>query len=59
MSIIAGIKNICQLSKVRKNEENLEKIKKHDKIVFLGKTKLDIIKVLFSKVLIDSNISHD
>ena len=44
---------------MRKKKENLEKIKKHGKIVFLGKTKLDIIKVLLSKVLIDSYISHE
>ena len=29
------------------------------KIVLLGKDKLDIIEVLFSKSLIDSYISHD
>ena len=32
---------------------------KHDKIVLLAKTKLDTIKVLISKVLIDSNINYD
>ena len=31
----------------------------HDKIVLLGKTNLKSIEVLISKVLIDSNISHD
>ena len=33
--------------------------KRHDKIVLLGKTKLDTIKVLILKVLIDLYISHD
>ena len=36
-----------------------KKKKKHDKIVFLGQTKLDTIEVIISKVLIDSYISHD
>ena len=36
-----------------------EEKKKHDKTVFLAKTKLDSIKVLISKALIDSCISHD
>ena len=33
--------------------------KKHDKIVLLGKSKLNSIGLLISKVLINSNISHD
>ena len=36
-----------------------KKEKKHDKIVLLGILKLNIIEVLISKALIDSNISHD
>ena len=35
-----------------------EKKKKHDKIVFLAKSKLNSIEVLISKALIDSNISY-
>ena len=35
------------------------KRKKHDKIVYPGKPKLDTIEVLISKSLIDSHISHD
>ena len=35
------------------------KKKKHDKVVLLGRTKLDAIEVLVSKALIDSYISHD
>ena len=36
-----------------------KKKKKHDKIVFLAKSKLNNIEVLISKTLIDWNISHD
>ena len=36
-----------------------KKKKKHDKIVFLGKDKLNTIKVLISEALIDSYVSHD
>ena len=34
-------------------------MKKHNKIVLLGKPKLETIEVLISKTLIDSYISHD
>ena len=36
-----------------------KKKKKHDKIVLLAKSKLNSIKVLISKALIDSVISHN
>ena len=36
-----------------------KKKKQHDKIVLLGKDKLNTIEVLISKELIDSYISHD
>ena len=36
-----------------------KKKKKHDKILVLGKDKLKTIKILISKALIDSYISHD
>ena len=36
-----------------------KKKKKHDKIVFLAKPKLNRIEVLSSKALIDSVVSHD
>ena len=45
------LRNISQWLRKRK--------KKHDKIVLLAKTKLNIIEVLISKALIDSSISHD
>ena len=36
-----------------------KKKKKHDKIVWPAKTKLNTVEVLISKALIDSNINHD
>ena len=36
-----------------------KKKKKHDKIVFSAKTKLNSIEVLISKALLDSNISYN
>ena len=50
-AIIAGIKNCKSIIKKKK--------KKHDKIVLLGKAKLDAIEILISEALIDSYISHD
>ena len=49
--ITAGIKKYKSIMKKKKK-------KKHDKIVFLAKSKLNSIEVLISKALIDSNISH-
>ena len=46
------IKRISQLSRKKKK-------KKHDEIVFLGKTKSNNIEILISKALIDTCISHD
>ena len=45
MQLLQELKSISQLYRKRK--------KKHDKIVLLGKTKLDTIEVLISKALID------
>ena len=55
-----GLK-ICAIAKGIKKYKSIinEKKKKHDKIVLLGKSKLNSIKVLISEALIDSNISHD
>ena len=47
----AGIKNCKSVIKKKK--------KQHNKIVFLGKDKLNTIEVLVSKALIDSYISHE
>ena len=53
--------NICAIiAGVKKYKSVINKMKKrHDKIVLLGKTKLDTIKVLILKVLIDLYISND
>ena len=54
-----GIK-VCEITAgIKKYKSIITKKKKHDKIVLLGKTKLDTAKVLISKVLIDSYINHD
>ena len=50
-AIAAGIKKYKSVIKKKK--------KKHDKIVLLGKYKINKIEFLISKALIDSNISHD
>ena len=50
--ITSGIKKYKSLMKKNKKNE-------HDKMVLLGKDKLNIIEVLISKALIDSYISHD
>ena len=50
-AITAGIEKYKLLIKKKKM--------KHDKTVLLAKSKLNNIKVLISKALIDSNISHD
>ena len=50
-AIAAGIKKYKSIIKKNKN--------KYDKIVLLAKSKLNSIKVLISKSLIDSVISHD
>ena len=47
----AGIKNYKPIIKKKK--------KKHGKIVLVAKSKFNSIEVSISKVLIDSNISHD
>ena len=55
-----GIK-ICTISagiKMYKSVIKKEK-KKHDKILLLGKDKLNTVEVLISKALIDLYISHD
>ena len=44
---------------IKKYKPIIKKKKKHDKILVLGKDKLNIIEILISKALIDSCISHD
>ena len=51
---------ICVITQMKRYKSiNQKKRKKHDKMVLLGKFKLNSMEVLISKVLIDSNISHD
>ena len=52
--------NICAIIPGIKKSKSITKKKKknHDKIVLLGKDKLNTIEVLISKSLIDSYISH-
>ena len=53
--------NICAITVGIKKYKSIikKKKKKHDKLVLLGKDKLNTIEVLISKALIDSYISHD
>ena len=53
--------NICAVTEGIKKYYSIVKKrqKKHDKIALLAKTKLNTIKVLISKVLIDSYTNHD
>ena len=61
------LKNIDETSnkhviteKIKKYKSIIKKKKKkYDKILLLAKSKLNSVEVLFSKALIDSNISHD
>ena len=53
--------NICAITAEIKKYRSItkKKKKKHDKIVLLGKSKLNSIEIQISKALIDSYISHD
>ena len=59
-SSAVGIK-ICAITSGIKRYKSVikKKKKKHDKIVLLGKDKLNTIEVLISKSLIDLCIGHD
>ena len=50
-AVTVGIKKYKSIIKKKK--------KKHDKIVLLGKDKLNTIEVLISKAVMESYISHD
>ena len=59
-SSAVGIKNCAITAGIKKYKSMIKKkMKKYDKIMLLGKDKLNTIEVLISKVLIDSYISHD
>ena len=53
--------NICAITAGMKRYKSIlkKKKKKHNKIVLLGKAKLNTTEVLISKALMDSYISHD
>ena len=53
------IKNLCNNYKNLKVQINNYEKKKHDQIILLAKTKLNIREVLTSKALTNSNITHD
>ena len=54
-----GLKICAIAAGIKKYKSIIKKKRKHDKTVLLAKSKLNSIEVLISKVLIDSNISHD
>ena len=58
--LVVGI-NTCAITTVINKYKSIikNKIKKHNKIVLLAKTKLNNAEVLIHKALIDSKISHD
>ena len=59
-SSVVGIKNCTITARIKKYKWIIKKKKKkHDRIVLLGKDKLNTIKVLVFKALIDSYISHE
>ena len=59
-SSAVGMKMCAITTEIKKYKSVIKKKKKkHDKIVLLGKTKLDTMEVLISRSLINSYISHD
>ena len=59
-SSAVGIKNCVTTAVIKKYKSIIKKKKnKHDKIVLVGKAKLNTIDVLVSKASVDSYISHD
>ena len=60
MSSALGIKTCAIATRIKKYKSIIKKKKKnHNEIVLLGKDKLNTIKVLICKALINSYISHD
>ena len=58
-SSAAGINIVRVTAKIKKYKSIIRKKKRHDKILLLGKDKLNTIEVLISKTLIDSYYNHD
>ena len=55
-----GLKVCAITAEIKKYKSIIKrKKKKHDKLVFLAKSKLNRIEFLISKSLIDSSITHD
>ena len=55
-----GLKVCAITAEIKKYKSIIKrKKKKHDKLVFLAKSKLNRIEFLISKSLIDSSIAHD
>ena len=55
-----GLKNCVITAGIKKYKSIIKKkMKKHDKIILLGKPRLNSIEFLISKALIDSNINYD
>ena len=59
ISSAIGLKICLMTAGIKRYRSIIKKKKKHDKIVLLGKSKLNRIEVVISKALIDLNISHD
>ena len=58
-SSAVGLKICVITAGIKKYKSLIKKKNKHDKIVFLAKSKLSSIEVLISKALIHSIVSHD
>ena len=59
ISSVIGLKICAITAGIKKYKSKFKKKKKkHDKIVLLGKSKLNRTELLISKALIDLNISH-
>ena len=54
-----GLKICLITAGTKKYKSIIKKKKRYEKIVLLGKTKLDTTEVVISKALIDSCINHD
>ena len=59
VSSAVGISIYGITAEINKYKSTIKKQKKHDKILLLGKYKLNTIEVLISRALIDSYISND
>ena len=58
MSSVTWLK-ICAIAAAIRRQKSIKQNKNSNKVVLLAKSKLNSTEVLYSKVLIDSVISHD